>query len=418
MTAQTDGFDRNSSPQHKKPGAEHAQAALPDLYRHVRARSVELIDGLSDADATVQSMPDASPAKWHLAHTSWFFEIMVLHRFVADYAPFDPRFDYLFNSYYDSVGERHPRPARGLLSRPTLDEVLTYRGHVDAAMAQLLRGAIPPQALALIELGCHHEQQHQELLLTDILHLFAANPLRPAYRAAAAPLPASDAAPLRFASIDGGMVEIGADGTGFSFDAEGPRHTTFIEPFDLATRLVTNREWQDFIEDGGYEDPRLWLSDGWAMARAQNWRAPLYWEQREGQMLVMTLEGMQLLQPDAPVSHVSYYEADAFASWSGMRLPSEFEWELAAGTVKLDQMFGAVWQWTRSAFAPYPRFRASSEAVGEYNGKFMSGQYVLRGSSLATPEGHSRPSYRNFFPPHARWQFTGLRLTRDGQGPI
>jgi ergothioneine biosynthesis protein EgtB len=411
------------------------RSALEDRYRAVRGATVALAAPLSDADATVQSMPDASPAKWHLAHTTWFFEAMVLAQHLANYRCFDERFNFLFNSYYESVGARQPRPLRGLLTRPTLVEVLAYRKHVDAAMADLLRSTPAQHALEVIELGCHHEQQHQELLLTDILHLFAQNPLRPAYRESV-PLPVETADSAQtYKTLPGGLFEIGHTGPGFAFDSERPRHTVQLEPFRLADRLVTNREWTAFMSDGGYQNPLLWLSDGWAKVREEGWSAPLYWEVRDGEQWTMTLRGAQRLDLDAPVTHVSYFEADAFASWAGSRLPTEAEWEVAAqglpvagnlagsgrlrpkpaaaadGTLR--QMFGDVWQWTRSAFMPYPRFRPMEGALGEYNGKFMSGQFVLRGGSCVTPEDHVRATYRNFFAPHTRWQFSGLRLAED-----
>ncbi|NGY06380.1 ergothioneine biosynthesis protein EgtB [Solimonas terrae] len=408
---------------------------LDSQYRAVRRKSLELVEPLSDADATVQSMPDASPAKWHLAHTSWFFETMVLQPYLHGYRVFDVRYNYLFNSYYDSVGARQPRPQRGVLTRPTLDVVRAYRAHVDDGIAALLRAGSAARALELIELGCHHEQQHQELLLTDILHLFAQNPLQPAYKAPE-PLPtqaASGAAP-QFLRFDGGIVEIGHDRRGFAFDSEGPRHRVLLEPFALADRLVTNREWMDFIDDGAYRNPLLWLSDGWARVQAQAWTMPLYWQHGEDGYRSMSLRGAQAVDPAAPVTHISAYEADAYARWAGKRLPGEAEWEHAADGIAisgnfadsgrlrpkpvgpgsgLQQMFGDVWEWTRSPFAPYPRFKPAAGAVGEYNGKFMSGQLVLRGGSCVTPAGHIRASYRNFFPPEARWQFSGLRLAED-----
>ena len=409
--------------------------ALEQQYRKVRAASLDLAAPLSDADATVQSMADASPAKWHLAHTSWFFESMVLIPHGANYRPFDERFNFLFNSYYESVGARQPRPLRGMLTRPTLREVLAYRAHVDAAMEQLLLRLPAPSVLKIIELGCHHEQQHQELLLTDILHLFAQNPLRPAYRESV-PLPVEAIERSHtYRSFPGGMFEIGHEGNGFAFDCEGPRHAERLEAFRLADRLVTNQEWAEFMADGGYRNPLLWLSDGWAWVLSEAWSAPLYWEQRDGGFWAMTLRGAQPIDPDAPVTHVSYFEADAFATWAQRRLPTEAEWEIAAQALpvagnfansarlrpkpapaaagELRQMFGDVWEWTRSAFMPYPRFRPMEGALGEYNGKFMSGQFVLRGGSCVTPEDHVRATYRNFFAPHARWQFSGLRLAED-----
>ena len=425
-------FSRQTAPA-TKAGPE--PSALERRYQSVRAATAALVAPLSDADATVQSMPDASPAKWHLAHTTWFFEAMVLTTHCSDYRAFDERYNFLFNSYYESVGARQPRPLRGLLTRPTLDEVRAYRAHVDAAMAALLQGAPQESVLKIIELGCHHEQQHQELLLTDILHLFAQNPLRPAYRESV-PLPVEplDRA-LSYRDFPGGLFEMGHAGSDFAFDCEAPRHTVRIEPYRLADRLVTNREWAEFIADGGYRSPLLWLSDGWAKVAAEGWTAPLYWEARDGEYWSMTLRGAQPLDLDAPVTHVSYFEADAFASWAGRRLPTEAEWEVAARALpvsgnfvesgrlrprpaaavqgELRQMYGDVWEWTRSAFMPYPRFHPMAGALGEYNGKFMSGQFVLRGGSCVTPEDHVRATYRNFFAPHARWQFSGLRLAED-----
>ncbi|MEO7205188.1 MAG: ergothioneine biosynthesis protein EgtB [Steroidobacteraceae bacterium] len=409
-------------------------SALERRYQEVRAATVALATPLSDADATVQSMPDASPAKWHLAHTTWFFESMVL-KTDSNYKAFDERFSFLFNSYYESVGARHPRPQRGLLSRPTLAEVLAYREYVDSAIAHLLQKTPAQRELKVIELGCHHEQQHQELLLTDILHLFAQNPLRPAYKESV-PLPVEHIDRSQtYRSFPGGLVDIGHQGENFAFDCEGPRHTVRIEPYQLSDRLVTNREWAGFIADDGYRNPLLWLSDGWATVRSEAWSAPLYWEARDGEFWSMTLRGAQPIDPDAPVTHVSYFEADAFATWANRRLPTEAEWEAAAqklpiagnfansGRLRprpaapsagdLRQMFGDVWEWTRSAFMPYPRFRPIEGALGEYNGKFMSGQFVLRGGSCVTPEDHVRATYRNFFAPHARWQFSGLRLAED-----
>ena len=408
---------------------------LAEFYREVRANSGRLAAPLSDADATVQSMPDASPAKWHLAHTTWFFETMVLIPHSPGYRCFDDSFNFLFNSYYESVGARHPRPSRGMLTRPSLETVLRYRAHVDAALDDLLHAAPSPAVAELIELGCHHEQQHQELLLTDILHLFAQNPLRPIYKA---PEPLSVAPPQlsqpSYFDFAGGLVTLGHAGDGFAFDCEGPCHRVFIEPYRLAERLVTNREWLEFISDGGYRNPLLWLSAGWARVINDAWTAPLYWEERDGKYWTMTLRGAQPLDPDAPVVHVSYFEADAFATWAGRRLPTEAEWELAARDLpqqgnfadsgrlrpkppasvnELSQMFGDVWEWTRSAFLPYPRFVPAQGAIGEYNGKFMSGQFVLRGGSCVTPAHHIRATYRNFFPPETRWQFSGVRLAED-----
>jgi len=415
-------------------------ASLSHFYQAVRQSSQALIAPLSDADATVQSMPDASPAKWHLAHTTWFFESFVLVPHMPGYRIFDDHFNFLFNSYYETVGARHPRPRRGLLSRPALATVLAYRRHVDAGIEKLLRDKFSQKLAQLVELGCHHEQQHQELLLTDILHLFAQNPLKPAYKSPGPLLvQPQPVAALDYLPFDGGLVEIGHKGSSFAFDSEGPRHSVIIEPYQLADRPVTNREWIDFMEDGGYRDPLLWLSDGWTVVRDQGWTMPLYWEMRDGVYWTMTLRGAQPLDLAAPVTHVSYFEADAYARWSHRRLPTEMEWENATHDVPLTgnfidsghlrprpasaaagglrQLFGDVWEWTRSAFLPYPRFRPAAGAVGEYNGKFMSGQFVLRGGSCVTPPGHIRRSYRNFFPPAMRWQFAGVRLADDIESP-
>ncbi len=379
---------------------------LADLFAQTRAHSLSLAAPLSDADSTVQSMPDASPAKWHLAHTTWFFETFVLRDRVPGYALFDEGWPFLYNSYYDAEGDRHARPMRGMLTRPSLDEIRAYRAQVDAALSDAIP-ALPTEARDLVELGCHHEAQHQELLLTDILHLFAQNPLAPAYRATSTP--SLHGVPETCGWIEGseGVVDVGHDGSGFAFDCEAPRHRTYLPPHAIAGRLVSNAEWAMFVADDGYRRSDLWLSDGWAWVQAEGIDAPLYWcdDAQFG------LEGTQRRAASAPVGHVSFYEADAFARWSGARLPTEFEWEASAAT--LPDAFGHVWQWTASAFLPYPGFKATAGAVGEYNGKFMSGQMVLRGSSLATPEGTSRVTTRNFFPPSARWQFTGLRLAKD-----
>jgi len=405
------------------------------LYREVRHHTRALAAGLSDADATVQSMPDASPAKWHLAHTTWFFEAMVLQAHDPAYRPFDPRYAFLFNSYYETMGPRHARPKRGLLTRPTLGQINLYRDHVDQAMMQLLRRCVDARIRMLVELGCHHEQQHQELLLTDILHLFAENPLHPAYAPTRRDPAAAEATPLTYTHYPAGIVEIGHSGPAFAFDCESPRHRLLRSAYGLANRCVTNREWLQFMAAGGYRTALLWLSDGWAECQRQGWTMPLYWWEEGGHYFSMTLHGAQPLELDAPVSHVSYFEADAFASWSGQRLPTEAEWESAAqdepcegnfadsGLLRAapasasrrgpQQLFGDVWEWTRSAFLPYPGYHPSAGAVGEYNGKFMSGQYVLRGGSCVTPAQHIRASYRNFFRPDARWQFSGVRLAQD-----
>jgi ergothioneine biosynthesis protein EgtB len=399
----------------------------------VRTRTADLCRPLSAEDCTVQSAPETSPAKWHLAHTTWFFETFVLHPFSKEYRIFHPAFSYLFNSYYESVGAFYPRPDRGLLTRPTLDEVMEYRSHVDEGLGRLLAElpmASRGEVLQRLELGLHHEQQHQELLLTDIKHLFSRNPLRPAYRA---PLPAADgnAPAIEWLPFPAGIYEVGHAGSGFCFDNETPRHRCFLEAFRIASRPVTNGEFMAFIEAGGYAQPTLWLADGWRTVKERGWNAPLYWEQRDGRWWLMTLAGLCPVDPAEPVCHVSYYEADAFARWAGKRLPSEAQWEAAAAHYPLSgnfadngrlhpapcgsepQFFGDVWEWTQSAYLPYPGYRANAGALGEYNGKFMIGQWVLRGASCATPKSHARRTYRNFFYPADRWQFKGLRLACD-----
>jgi ergothioneine biosynthesis protein EgtB len=404
------------------PGAVGALAARPGLRAHydaVRAHTLALAAPLSAEDACVQSMPDASPAKWHLAHTSWFFETFILERREAAFRPHDPSFRVLFNSYYNAVGDKHPRPQRGLLTRPTLDAVRAYRENVDGRMRALLSaGAADAELTGLVTLGLHHEQQHQELLLTDIQHLFSCNPLHPAYLHSPRPAtaPAADPGWLEFA---GGVAQIGHDATdeGFCFDNETPRHRVYLQPFALASRLATNAEYAAFVEAGGYRDPGLWLSDGWDWLNSGAREHPLYWLGSAGNRTEFTLRGLVPLDPAAAVKHVCYYEADAYARWAGARLPTEAEWEHAARNNAeaglLQQLFGEAWQWTSSSYAPYPGFRPAAGAVGEYNGKFMVNQYVLRGSSRATPAGHARISYRNFFPASACWQFSGIRLARD-----
>ncbi|MET0307538.1 MAG: ergothioneine biosynthesis protein EgtB [Sphingomonas sp.] len=419
-------------------GPTPVSSPLGSRFARVRALSAALVAPLSDADATIQSMDDASPAKWHLAHTTWFFETFVLRDHVPGYRLFDDRFPFLFNSYYEAEGARHARPRRGMLSRPSLDEIRAYRAAVDEALLAALPD-LPPQVRALVELGTHHEEQHQELLLTDILHHFSVSPLEPAMWQGARKVPVAMPGPIGWIDRSGGLVEIGAgsstsstDGA-FAFDSEGPRHTALLAPHAVADRTITNGEWAAFIADGGYRDPRHWLADGWAWVQAERVEAPLYWRRDDGVWTRFGLDGRRPIDPAAPVTHVSFFEADAYASWAGARLPTEFEWEAAAagrdplGGNQLDAagaveprpseggpaFFGDVWEWTGSAYRPYPGFRAAQGAVGEYNGKFMSGQFVLRGGSCATPRGHVRAAYRNFFYPHQRWQFTGVRLAKD-----
>jgi ergothioneine biosynthesis protein EgtB len=407
-------------------------ALLRARYAALRRATRDLAAPLSPEDAMVQSMPDASPAKWHLAHTTWFFETFVLARTERAHRPFDPAYGYLFNSYYEAVGPRQPRPERGLLSRPPLGDVLRYRADVDARMGEALSRALPPDVLDVIELGIAHEEQHQELLLTDVKHAFAANPLRPAY--GAPPPSRGDAPELGWLERDGGEVAIGAPATGFAFDNERPRHRALVVPYLLATRPATCGEWLAFMQDGGYARPELWMSDGWAAVQRHGWEAPLYWIRDGAGWLQFTLGGVRPVDAAEPVAHVSWFEADAYARWAGARLPTEVEWEAAAqvaapdGTFAEDhrwhpaaaargaglrQLLGDVWEWTASAYTPYPGFRPTAGALGEYNGKFMVSQLVLRGGSCATPRGHIRPSYRNFFYPDARWQFSGVRLARD-----
>jgi len=406
--------------------ARTATPALRAAYTATRSLSAALAAPLSDADASAQSMPDASPAKWHLAHTSWFFETFILAG-LPGYRVFDDRFGHLFNSYYEAMGARVARHARGLLTRPGLDDVLAYRGHVDMAFDRHWHD-LPPAALALVELGINHEQQHQELLLTDILDLFAVNPIEPAMFPAATMR--GIAAGAGWTAHDGGIHRIGNAGAGFAFDCEGPAHDVLLRPFALADRLVSNGDWAAFIADGGYRKASLWLSDGWGWVQRDGVAAPLRWQQGDAGWSSFTLAGRRAVDPAAPVTHISFYEADAFASWAGARLPTEAEWEVAACSHdpgagnQLDRagpvqpsggagLFGDCWQWTASAFLPYPGFRPAAGAVGEYNGKFMNGQMVLKGASCATPRGSSRASVRNFFYPHQRWQFTGLRLAKD-----
>ena len=414
-----------------------SKLSLGERYHRVRQLSEQICQPLATEDYVIQSMPDVSPPKWHLAHTTWFFETFLLVPFLTDYAVFSAEFGYLFNSYYETVGQRHPRSQRGLLSRPTVEQVYQYRAFIDEAMQRLLAQALEPAVSSLVILGLHHEQQHQELLLTDIKHILAVNPLRPAYQANLPVMDVGTASQEQWLDYPGGLYAIGCDADlsdeKFAFDNESPRHPVYLQDYWLASRLVTNGEYLEFMQAGGYQTPDYWLSAGWAIVQAEQWRSPLYWEQKSGDWWVMTLGGMRSLNLHEPVCHVSYYEADAYARWAGKRLPTEAEWEVAAvqvavqgnfvdrgrfhpapatGETRPDQLFGEVWEWTQSAYLPYPGFETASGAVGEYNGKFMCNQMVLRGGSCATSQSHIRPTYRNFFPPETRWQFSGIRLAR------
>jgi len=412
------------------------ETAFLSRYSAIRALTESLAAPLGAEDQCVQSMPDASPTKWHLAHTSWFFETMVLAPYAPGYEPYDPRYFHLFNSYYEVLGSPPPRGGRGLLSRPNCMEILAYRKHVDSAMVRLFERASRTARMgfeAIAELGLHHEQQHQELILTDIKHAFGSSPLLPAY-APPQPTAVRRAQPIRWIDYAGGIVPTGHAGDEFAFDNERPRHLVLLSPYRLASRPITCGEYLAFIEDGGYASPAFWLSDGWAAVQKEAWKAPLYWSCENGEWQVFTLNGLQPLKHDEPVVHVSFYEAAAYAAWAGKRLPTEFEWEAAAMAQRVEggfldplrphpkpatptegivQLYGDVWEWTRSAYEPYPGFKPLDGAAAEYNGKFMCGQLVLRGGSAATPPGHIRPSYRNFFPPAARWQFSGIRLAED-----
>jgi ergothioneine biosynthesis protein EgtB len=433
------------------PTPAEAPAGLAGSYAAVRAFSESLCDGLATEDYVVQSMPDVSPTKWHLAHTSWFFETFILRPYAPGYTPLDEQYGFLFNSYYVHAGERHCRAQRGYISRPTVAEVHAYRRHVDVAMEELISGADESLLRVLhplVELGIHHEQQHQELMLTDIKHVFAVNPLRPAFRpqrvgapnggaAGSGGGPAAATGTPRWIEHEGGLVRIGHDGQGFAYDNEAPRHDVYLQPFSLSDRLVTNGEYLAFMEDGGYGRAELWLSMGWAHITENGWSEPFYWERRDGAWWSYTLAGMREIDHGEPVVHLSFYEADAYARWAGARLPTEAEWETAATGVPVAgnladsgrfhpapaapatggdgplQVYGDVWEWTRSQYSPYPGYRPAAGALGEYNGKFMCNQFVLRGGSCATSRSHIRATYRNFFPPDATWQFTGLRLARD-----
>ena len=417
-------------------GISSEPAALVEQFQEVRRTTERLCEPLATEDYVVQAMPDVSPAKWHLAHVSWFFETFLLKRRLAGYQPLKPEYEFLFNSYYSSVGPQFSRAHRGHLSRPTVAEVYEYRRHVDRGISELIEVTEPnklPDLGSLLTLGMNHEQQHQELLLTDIKYNLAANPLRPAYHSRE--LPRSEPAPVRWVEFEAGPHMVGHDGGGFAFDNEWPRHQTYTGPYRLASRLATNGEYLEFMDSGGYERWDLWLSDGWKTAREQRWDSPLYWEKVDGRWLVQTLSGLAPVDEDAPVVHVSYYEADAYARWARKRLPTEQEWERAAeghgregnllesgvfhpmsangGDLGLQQMIGTAWEWTQSPYVPYPGFQPFEGDLGEYNGKFMVNQVVLRGGSCATPRSHIRTTYRNFFPPSARWQFSGIRLAED-----
>ncbi len=423
-------------PIHETPAGLRPEQLIEDFHA-IRAMSTEIARDLTPEDQTVQSMPDCSPTKWHLAHVSWFYETFLLVPHLADYEIAHPQFPYLFNSYYEAAGERHPRFERGLITRPGVEEVRAYRNHVDDNMQRLFARAgeeLWDEIAPIVAIGNHHEQQHQELMLMDILNLFSRNPLHPAFRPYK-PSVARETAPLGWHDHPGGIFQIGHDGKGFSYDNESPRHDVLLRPYRLASRLVTNGEWIEFIKDGGYARADLWLADGWARVKAGEFSAPLYWDKSEGGYEAMTLNGRHRIDPAAPVCHVSYYEADAFARWAGKRLPTEAEWEVAAQPVDRSgnfmdgghfrtlaaddasaapqQMFGDVWEWTQSPYSPYPGYRPAPGALGEYNGKFMASQFVLRGGSFGTPQSHIRATYRNFFYPHQRWPFAGLRLAED-----
>lgn len=414
---------------HASHAEQLAYSPLRERYRDIRQTTLNITSPFSAEDMMLQSMPDASPAKWHLAHTTWFFETFILSPYLPGYKPFDARFKQLFNSYYKQLGSHPYRGARGLMSRPSLDEIRAYREHVDQAMLRYLE-VDDERTAALIEVGLNHEQQHQELILTDIKHALWSMPLRP--EPVDSPRAVKPAEPLQWIEFEGGIREIGYDGQGFSFDNECPRHQVLLTPFKLASRLVTNAEYLEFINDGGYSRPELWLSDGWDTVCAQGWKSPFYWEERDSRWFDFSYDGMREVDPASPVCHVSYYEADAFAHWSNARLPREEEWEVASAQASakgtfleseklrpqpasgkgLQQMFGDVWEWTASPYVAYPGFQPAAGLLGEYNGKFMCNQFVLRGGSCATPETHIRASYRNFFPPHVRWQFMGIRLAK------
>lgn len=432
----------SAAPPRSRPVSSRAENLLA-RFHEVRNFTTLLCEGLAPEDCVVQSMPEVSPTKWHLAHTTWFFETFILKKWITGYSPAVPEYAYLFNSYYNAAGDMHRRDLRGLISRPTVDETKRYRASIDSHIDDLLADA-DEEMLAeldpLITLGIHHEQQHQELLITDIKHVFAQNPLHPVYHEGRIDPPTADdigVAPVNFIEFDEAIVEIGHHGSSFSYDNEMPRHRALVPAFSLANRLVTNAEYLEFMEDNGYARSEFWLSLGWTTLNEQCWSAPLYWEKRDGEWWNFTLSGLRPVDENEPVTHISYFEADAFANWAGARLSTEFEWEHAAAKIDIDgnfveseqlhpkpltkspqdqdlqQMFGDAWEWTRSAYSPYPGYRAAPGALGEYNGKFMCNQYVLRGGSCATSRAHIRKTYRNFFQPDKRWQFTGIRLARD-----
>jgi ergothioneine biosynthesis protein EgtB len=443
LSASADAATVTATAKERPPreGATRAEQ-LRGRFHEIRRFTNSLCAGLEPEDYVVQSMPDVSPTKWHLAHTTWFFETFILKRFVSGYRPEIPEYAYLFNSYYNAAGDMHRRDLRGLISRPTVQEAHRYRTSIDSHIDDLLGEAgdeLLNEIEPLLVLGIHHEQQHQELLVTDIKHLFAQNPLYPVYRRRNTNAAAPETGPIRFIDFEEAVVAIGHDGHGFAYDNEGPRHRALVHGFSLASRPVTNGEYIAFIEDSGYVRPEFWLSLGWMTVNEQRWNAPLYWMKRDGAWWNFTLSGLRLVDESEPTTHVSYFEADAYANWAGARLPTEFEWERAAldcsmegnfvedqifhpqscstsrNDLRLYQMFGDVWEWTRSSYSPYPGYRAVPGALGEYNGKFMCNQYVLRGGSCATSRTHIRPTYRNFFQPEKRWQFTGIRLARDLQ---
>lgn len=425
MTRYAVAIAENSNPPSKK---------FLQLYTEVRAQTLALTQPLSAEDQMLQSMPETSPTKWHLAHTTWFFETFILIPYLSGYSVFDERYQYLFNSYYKQLGNHPDRHIRGVFSRPDLNTVLQYRYHVDNSMQALLAQANLQAVMPLLALGIHHEQQHQELIVMDIKHAFWSNPLRPRYQPCQVVSPESVSLPLSWIEFEGGLYQIGHASEEFCFDNETPHHQVYLQPFSMATRLITNAEYLEFIADGGYQRPALWLSDAWDHVQAQQWKSPLYWEQTDGEWLIYGCHGVMPLNPAEPVCHVSFYEADAYARWAGARLPTEFEWEIAAQSVKQDgnlleqgmfhpqaahtentlqQMYGDTWEWTASSYTAYPGYRPVAGVLGEYNGKFMCNQMVLRGGSCVTPSSHIRPTYRNFFTPGSRWQFSGIRMAHD-----